>query len=365
MLAYAFAFIASAFIGSLASASSGRGKAILVLLSCLPLALLAGLRSLSVGVDTSRYPLVTYYVALESGPFQAVQVTQVELGFAIIIWGLASLTHDYNAVLFLVQVIMLFLFAYQLIRLDSKHVGTAIFIYSCLILPWSLNLMRQALAVAFLLPAQQFSIERKPIKFLVCLILASFIHRTALIGLIIWPLCVMASSESKRMHKLLIALGSMFMAFVTLFIAFGAGLLDIASQIKSSYSYEVLGAGRFNELFTFYPVMLALLSYFVCRKNKSSDEELGELRSLNAIMLFSGCASLMSLLSETLFRVGYMFLIFAPLQVDRLLSSIPSKSTRCAICSVILLASAFVFLWAYCWGDASGSYPYHSDILGI
>ncbi len=365
MTAYAVAFFASALIGSFASSVSGQKKNALILLGCLPLALLAGLRSTSVGVDTGYYPLVAFHAALDGGPIHVSQVSGCEIGFSLLIWVLTSLTQNFNAVLFCVQALMLSLLAYQLVRCDSKHVGTALFVYACIFLPWSFNLMRQALAAALFLPAFQFALEKKKLRFIITIIIAASIHRTVVIGLLIYPMCAIAAMEKARSKQFIIVLSSLFAVFLMLFISFGEVLLNWAALIKESYSYEVLGNGRFNALFTLYPAMLAVLSMFSSHGRGARRDIRDTGRKLNALMIFTSAASLMSLLSQTLFRVAYMFLIFSPLQVDYLLTSIESDSTRRVVCTVILLASAFVFLWAYCYGDASGAYPYKSDILGI
>lgn len=365
MTAYAVAFLASGLIGYCASSASGKKKTALILLGCLPLALLAGLRSASVGVDTAHYPLVAFRASLDGGPIHVMQVSGCEFGFSLLMWILASLTHDFNAVLFCVQALMLSLLAYQLIKCDSLHVGTALFVYACIFLPWSFNLMRQALAAALFLPAFQYALERKKLRFILLITIAASIHRTVVIGLLIYPICVLADMDRTKSRPVVVILSSLFALFLVLFVSFGETLLGLAASIKASYSYEVLGNGRFNALFTLYPAMLAVLSMFSSRVREAGVDVHGTGRKLNALMAFTSAASLLSLLSQTLFRVAYMFLIFAPLQVDYLLASIKSDSTRCAVCVVVLLASVFVFLWAYCYGDASGAFPYRSDILGI
>ena len=358
-------FSAAALVGSWASACSGRRKIAFTFLACLPLALLAGLRSWTVGIDTSGYPLVGYYVAQTGGPFNVSEVTGCEIGFSFLLWGLSILTHDFNAVLFLIQSIMLLLLAAQLIRLDSRHIGLALFVHACIFLPWSLNLMRQALACSVFLFALQFVQERKPVAFVLTMIVATSIHRVAIVGSVIWPIYYMAISSDRRTRSILTASIFILLAAVMVLIVSGEGLLDLLSVIKASYSYDVLGGGRFNELFTLYPLLLASLTLFM---NKTADTDSGIIdvcKALSTLMVFSGCVALLSLLSQTLFRVAYMFLVFAPIQVSCLLGPIDSQSTRCAVGAVVVLASAFVFVWAYCFGDASGAYPYLSDILGI
>ena len=365
MTAYLVSFIAAALIGSRASACSGRRKIAFTLLACLPLALLAGLRSWTLGIDTSGYPLVGYYAAQTGGPFHVSEVTGCEIGFSFIIWLLSILTHDFNAVLFLVQTIMLLLLAAQLIRLDSRHIGLALFVHACIFLPWSFNLMRQALACSFFLFALQFVQERRLIAFILTLIVATSIHRTTIAGFVIWPIYRMAVSGDRRTKSILTASLFILLAVVAVLIVSGEGLLDLLSVIKASYSYDVLGGGRFNELFTLYPLLLALLTMFIAKQADSNSETLDVCRATSALMVFSGCVALLSLLSQTLFRVAYMFLVFAPMQASCLLGSIDSPSTRRAVGAAIALVSAFVFVWAYCYGDASGAYPYLSDILGI
>lgn len=365
MTAYLVSFVAAALIGSQASACSGRRKIVFTLLACLPLALLAGLRSWTIGIDTSGYPLVGYYVAQAGGPFQVSEVTGCEIGFSFLIWLFSILTHDFNAVLFLIQSIMLLLLAAQLIRLDSKHIGLALFVHACIFLSWSFNLMRQALACSVFLLSLQFVQERKPVAFILTLIAATSIHRVAIAGLVIWPIYRMAVSGDRRTRSILTASFFILLAAVVVFIVSGKDLLDLLSMIKASYSYEVLGGGRFNELFTLYPLLLAFLTLFISEHADSNSEILNVCKALSALMVFSGCVALLSLLSQTLFRVAYMFLVFAPIQASCLLGSIDSLSTRRAVGAVIVLASAFVFVWAYCYGDASGAYPYLSDILGI
>lgn len=362
---YIISFLAAAVIGSRASASSGGRKIVLTLLACLPLALLAGLRSWSIGIDTSGYPLVSFYVSQNGGPFDVSEVTGCEIGFSFLIWFLSVLTRDFNAVLFFMQAVMLALLAIQLVKLDSRHVGAALFVYACIFFPWSLNLMRQALAGSLLLLAFQFARARRLFPFLLTMLFAVSIHRAVVFGFVVWPIYEMAVSENRRVRGTLLAIAFFFLTAVVVFIAFGGSVFDFLATIKSSYSAKVLGDGRFNVLFTLYPFLLAALGLFDGLGGRQDSEKRRVSKALSALMAFTGCASLISLLSQTLFRIAYTFLIFAPLQVSNLLDSVSSPSIRRAVCAVVLVASAFVFVWAYCYGDAAGSYPYHSVILGI
>ena len=80
---------------------------VLAIISVLPLCVVAGARDITVGTDTSAYPLSCFNASQVYSPIGALSAcSDQEPIFVLLFWFLGRLTGDFNAVLFFCELII-------------------------------------------------------------------------------------------------------------------------------------------------------------------------------------------------------------------------------------------------------------------
>ena len=138
--------------------------------------LVAGLRNISVGADTSSY-VDSYFKPIFSYGFLHDKSTEFILD--VIAWFASLFSHKYTVFLFLVSLITISLFL-KFIFDNSNNVFLSVVIFLGMFYVQSLNLMREWLAIGFGLNAYTMFSRKKYISSLLFLLLAFFTHSSSL-----------------------------------------------------------------------------------------------------------------------------------------------------------------------------------------
>lgn len=163
--------------------------------------LIAGLRQQNIGTDVMVYvkPLTTAAISAEdlSQYFDSywfldwrnMYAQDYELGFSLLVYLVAKLTRSLGAVLFAIQAFMVVPVYIALARNRKEFpVWLGMLIYYFLFYNATLNMMRQWVAMAFLLLAFQMLRERKLWLTVVLVVVAFFFHDTAIVALPVFML---------------------------------------------------------------------------------------------------------------------------------------------------------------------------------
>lgn len=150
-------------------------------------AVLAGLRSSSVGTDTENYLFEINRIGQQ--PFEEVlgaAYSNYEIGFRLLVKLLMIVLGDANAVLGALNALTL-LFSYAGIRLfcrGSLPIGLAFFTVLCLYWGDSLNITRQMLAASICFFSLRFVFDKQPLLFALFVVIAVTIHASSAVFLI-------------------------------------------------------------------------------------------------------------------------------------------------------------------------------------
>lgn len=123
----------------------------LAIISVLPLCVVAGARDITVGTDTSAYPLSCFNASQVYSPIGALSAcSDQEPLFVLLFWFLGRLTGDFNAVLFFCEV-LIFL-PYVLVAKKQFPQGYPVigFFLCFIVFGYTLNILRQCLATSML-----------------------------------------------------------------------------------------------------------------------------------------------------------------------------------------------------------------------
>ena len=144
------------------------------------LSLIAGLRSISVGIDTKTYDMV--FSLVSKGYVE--EMYGLEESFIYICAALLRIWDNNQFLLFLFAFSSHGLIVFRLWK-DREYIAFrwSVFSYYILFYTFSLNGIRQFVAVAIIIHATDYVRDGKYGKYLIFIVIASFFHTSALIGI--------------------------------------------------------------------------------------------------------------------------------------------------------------------------------------
>ena len=164
-------------------------------------------RGIHVGSDTISYVQFYNYVENFTSYTKVFIATRMEPGFVLYVRVLVRLFHNPQSVIICSSAITMF-FVMRFICKYSKVTWLSIFIFYCLFFNTSMNVMRQFLALSFVLWAFDYILKKKFIIFSALVLLATTFHFSAFIFFIAYPL------SKLKVTKKIIVLSVIFAPFV-------------------------------------------------------------------------------------------------------------------------------------------------------
>lgn len=310
----------------------------------LPLFLVAALRSF-VGTDYMHYMYNKVPLILKG-------CSSDEFGFQLITLFAMNVLGNFQWLIAIMAFLTLFAF-YSSWRKHSNELYLSILIFvSTGFFYFSLNGMRQALAISLFFFAVRYIIKRKPIHYCCVVLLASTIHLSALIFL---PFYILARIKLTKKH---VIMTSLFLYLVWPLIA----MLVYFFFFPSYYGYFEWGTiAGFNWRYLIFLLIIVLLDFY-----KKMDKAVAELPSndpLNVyrnltLFAFFACNVSPTLTGESAFRVIYMFFPATCVYVTYLVSFKNKK-----MFFFFVLCCILEFLWISSQ-NPGWVIPYHSIFGG-
>lgn len=252
MIIYPVCFILSVIFAYGARRTKKRGLFIfLSIISIMIPVTLAGLRSITIGIDTQNYynlpyywrgairlptfiEYMRYYLARSNG--------STEILFASLVGIVGQISKNYSVLLFLVHLIIIggvYIGAFRLKEHADPEFTLLLFYF--LYYNHTLNISRQYIAVAIIFAAMADIQKRKFIRYLIFVFIAFFFHNTAVIGLVpmflymaIYPSNPLRSAVSWRKVLTLVVIIGGVVSFVPV-----VRLLIDQGVISSKYLYYI------------------------------------------------------------------------------------------------------------------------------
>jgi len=217
------------------------------------LLLIGLLRAELLGVDVYNYKYL-YFLRYESMDIEEILKLNVDCGYAIINWLVAKLTDSFLVFRNLIYIITLSLYSAYIYKC-SKYISVSYLVYiGLLFLGMNFCILRQALAISICLWAYYFAKIRKKFVFLILVMLASTIHRTAIFFIVVYLLIHTNFKNIKLAKKVFfVLLAGILSAF---FMPKLIGLYRINDYSKS------IVAGEGKKLLLFYIIVMAIIFCF-------------------------------------------------------------------------------------------------------
>lgn len=183
--------------------------------------LYAGLRGRTVGLDTDLWNTIFDNIA-KNGLSELPRNTEVEKGYMFLNLLLSKIWNSSQSVILVSSAIINYSF-YKIIKRYSKDYMLSALIYVSTIFTITMNTSRQYLALAIVFFAFSFILEKKQIKAVLLILLASSMHYSAIVML---PLALFALPNINMTLKSLVLVGGasfmaipLYMVVVNLFVS--------------------------------------------------------------------------------------------------------------------------------------------------
>lgn len=367
MFAYLFAFVLTGVTACVASTTTARStRNLLICISCAPLVALAGLRSVYVGTDIAVYLQPMFWKSL-NGSFFAVMAGNQEPLFSLLVWLATRLTGSINGVMACVELVMLIPFIITASYFAPKHLGTMLLLYCLEYYLFGFNIMRQGVAISCVLLSYTLLVQGNRIGSIGLMLCGALFHNTAVLGALVWMILFIVQkcyALERRGHKngliYLLAFGLFF--FVLLAVCFAPEIIKMLSGWRESFLYQVEHITLWGGVVwkSFIIPLSCTVVYFLFGRRRGFDSVIVPLLLLT---WFGALLWQLSSISDQLYRLGMMFLVFGIPAVGVICEACATKH-EVVISKVICLGAALIFFYfQYVAIEYAGTIPYQSTLL--
>ena len=334
---------------------------ILAICIILLISIFAGCRDENVGTDIHTY-IKPVLISLSGHDLKTVYKTaNIEWGTLLLLYATKFWNYNLNVALLLIQLpicILVVMYAYK--NREKQSAFIIIMAYICMIFGFTLNLMRQCIAMAFVLYANIYIREGKLKKFLLFIAIACMFHTTALIFIPIY----FAYNGRKGMSKIaraIILLGSLCLLFsISSILNFGIETGLVGKKYNSYLTRFNKNSIQINTTFILLKLAIGTLCVYITNGDSKMKMEGKFYRYLLVIDII-----LFLLGSKISFaeRLSYYFSMSSYLYCFSRGEKIVKQK---GIYNIMILGIfLFYFYIVFVYLDNSQIIPYTSKLLGI
>ena len=348
-------------------------SALALLIPCL----IAGLRNQHVGTDVMVYvkPLTSSAITSQNlkeffncywfQEWRNLYAVDYDIGFSLVVYFVAKLTHSLPAVLFSIQALMVVPVYIALARnRDKMPIWIGMAIYLLLFFNSTLNMMRQWIAMAFLLLAFQMLLEKRSFWVGILTFVAFLFHSTAVVAipvyLIYWLLWVPRKHclQQGNLQVGIPTVLSVLIFFVSILAILNLPLvIKLVSMVGFSQFNNYLQGGQISlmvgQIILRLPLFLLLI---LCWKDMKARWTMVPF-FLTMLFLDLVAAHLVSVDVNTL-RISHYFSLYSLLWVPAAIGSCPSKGKRVLLTVMIICYGLFYWYYTYVMQMRHETYPY-------
>lgn len=343
---YVCIFLISTFLIYLyEKCSNTKLKKIYAILAVVIPSILAGIRGMSVGTDIKVYIIKNFDLAIQ---YKSLLKYLSNFGDSYAYWTVSylvsRLTKNVNAVLFIYQLIIM-IFTFYVCKNNMKRCPVYLSYFTFLILFYnrSLNMSRQTIAIVIVLYALKYLEDKKYIKYIIWIVIASLFHFTALSAIFILLIYIIIKSDKSRIFSsLIIILALVCLVFYEEIVIF---LINIVHILPDKYlSYTV--SNGYIKVYEIALKILFMVLISIYRDIISKDDKYNKFFMyclvIDIILYFIGAISKYA--NRITYYFGYMSVIIYP-QVYKIAINKNQKK-----CMVIIYIALMCMYWAVYYG---------------
>mgnify|MGYP004598912551 CR=1 FL=1 len=250
------------------------------ILSILVPSILAGIRTLDIGIDLQVYVEKIFLLATRCNTFKEYfEVCNTDFLYMVVNYLVSRFTNNINWLLFVFELInmsLAYLFIYNNRKTNPMWLSMAVYLF--LFYNISLNLVRQGLAISVILFSMRYVENRKFIKFLICIVVATLFHSTAVFTIPVYFIFnIIENAKHKKIYKFLIVsvitIAVLNYENIIKFLIYDLRILSVKYiNYITIYSREEID---FNYAFTLFRLFWIIIS-MICYKNLKNANEKNE-----------------------------------------------------------------------------------------
>lgn len=228
-----------------------------------PIWLIVSFRDVTVGNDTNMYEYLYEQFTSESLLVSFV-FQRLEKGFITFCWLLGQIGLDFHGFLLVISSIICVSFAIFIVRYSKNWAFSWFLFITLLFLPRSMNICREMMAVSLSLYAFHLLLSHKIKTFILCALLLTLIHKSAILLLLV---VILLKLKSPTLRLIFVVVSGFILAFVfepvmSMFISFN----DEKYQYLADSKYTEVDGGTakfFNLLFAVFAYLsMMIIPYF-------------------------------------------------------------------------------------------------------
>lgn len=341
-----------------------------LILGVLIVAVLAGVRDLSIGTDIRTYGEFHFNAAsINSFSYYFTHYNDVEPFYRIFVYFISVFFSDSHWLYFFTGLLIYGFTLAGIFHYKGKiSVTFAWLTFLLLFYGDTFNAMRQFIALSIAFWGFYFLEKEQYQKFIISLIVAVMFHNTAIIVALIASIYLFLKKKDTFFSKILIVVGS-----ITILVSYSYILRFLMSLgiLNSAYSrYLTANTGfQINPILIRIPFIILILTFYrqFIYKNKKG---LSGLDGYYEADFFIICLILELLLSEmravlvVLERLAFYFGSYRYISYSRLVSTF-SKKNRVIFGTLIIVFLIILWIYQNVYQGNNEIYPYKSIILGI
>lgn len=208
--------------------------------------LLFTLRSIYTGADTRMYINIFKYISTQ--PWSNTRYTNIEIGYCLLNKFLSLFSTDQHYFIIAMTILTLTPFHLFIKKYSYKPWISYLAYFTFSFFNFSFYIYRQGIAFAVLIFSLRYVENRKPFKFILCVIIAFFFHRTAIAFVIVY----FVKNISITKKYLLYMFGGCFIIAI-----FSERIFNIVLSF-ARVKYPVGYTGGFNFLLLLFAIFLAV-----------------------------------------------------------------------------------------------------------
>lgn len=325
-------------LGILINPKSNKKKKIFLILSFSLLAVIAGIRNYTVGIDTHLY--YKFYLNLPNVSFDMLKNVRYEFGFSLLCKILSTICKNPQFLLLITSIFINYAIG-NFIYKNSKNVVISTILYIICNYYFSyMNIMRQAIAISIILLGYEKIKKEKYITYSIYVLFASFFHFSAISALVLIVL------RKFNFNKKFIVLTIIISVFVFMY---GNSIFEILATYSSRLNEYVgtvfVSENYYGALLEFLVIAIQFIFGFLIinkykpeiYKNKNEN-----LNTITGIIAMSAIIAIMVMKIIIFNRFLHYFSIFSIIWIANCLELIPKAKNR-LLWIIIILSMFFIY----------------------
>lgn len=313
-------------------------KKLFCLSSGILLWLLLALRSVTIGLNDTLNIYRPFFFQLDYRSFaDLLNYKWFEFGFSLFSKILSFFIDDYQLYISILAIPYIY-FTMRLIYNRSKFPLLSIIIFISLYYMYGTFLLRQVIAIGILTLAIDAIEDRKLLKFVICIVIASFFHKSSLVFLIAYPFSNYMSFSKKNYIYILISY--LFASFFGPFILKNISYFDFTGKVKIGIENDIYSTDSGISMFGLV-INTSIIVFSDIFYKKAKDSKMNAYLNIATLGAMFYCFS--KIVTE-FYRISMYFSFINILMVPRALEKVEDNRFRFLIELALILVFIAYFL---------------------